>query len=269
MDFATALDRARTIWNDTPAVRFAFVDIGALAQTLLTPDRKLGAIVSDDRDLVARRCVAGAERLALIRNPLFARRQSGFVDRVRGALTVWVYGPLTADADPDDGFSGAAIAKAITDNGDAETLVFRIASHGGRTEALQLVLNAIARFKGRSIAIIDFFALSASADIACACDRVIMRAGSVLKLHATSVTTAGTANHLAPLALELRSLDGAFAARISRKRRIPLDTVRALINEDRYVAAEEARSLGLCDAITRPLDGAADIISKETDHARA
>jgi ATP-dependent protease ClpP protease subunit len=147
--------------------------------------------------------------------------------------------------------------------------VFRIASHGGRTEALKLVLDAILRFKGRSIAIVDFFALSASADIACACDRVVMRAGSVMKLHATSITTVGTANHLGPLALELRSLDDAFAARISRKRRVPLDAVRDLISRDRYVAADEAHALGLCDAITRPLDGAAETISKEIPDARA
>jgi len=262
MDFAAATDRAAQLWKTFPAIRYAFADLGALAQTQLSIGAEIDEYAAEWRNELVRRCVAGAERLALVRDPAFARAQSNPIERNASALVVWLYGPVTSNAKAG-GCSAQSIARAIAEASTAKALVFRISSHGGSVEALKLIRNAVANFKGRTIAIVDHFAISAAADIACGCDRVVMRQNAVLKLHRSSVAVSGHCEDLTNEANALRSDDAFLARYLACKRRIALDTLSELIRADRYLSADQAKELGLCDAITRPLDGSDTVIAYE------
>lgn len=265
MDISAATEKATQLWQDVPALRFAFVDVSALAQTFLdTPGSDFGTRHEAYRGIEIERCIAGAERLALVRNPALAKPQSEYIERNGRTLIIWLYGPITHDQSA--GCKGDRIAKAIATSG-ADTLVFRICSHGGRDLASNEVIRALSKFRGRSIAIVDAFALSAAAMIALVCDRVVMRERSVLLLHAASTVVDGNASFLKQVAMHLGNSDDIAMRSVAAHRHIHSETLRELFADGRYIPAEEALALGLCDAITRRIEDADHWIRKETNHA--
>jgi ATP-dependent protease ClpP protease subunit len=263
MDFAAASQRARNLWDTYPAVRYAFPDVGALVQTQLAINAEIDEYTSTWSRELTRRCVAGAERLALVRDPAFARAQTNPIERDGSTLTIWLYGPVMLKNANGYHCSAETIVAAVNASKDSNALVVRISSHGGSVDGMKLIRNAITRFRGRSIAIVDHFAISASADIACACDHVVMRANAVLKLHQSTQAIVGTSRTLATAALELQNDDFAFAHHIAAKRHIAWPDLIDLINADRYLSAQEARAAGLCDDITRPLNNSDAVLAHE------
>jgi ATP-dependent protease ClpP protease subunit len=258
--YERAESRARPLWENNPAIRYAFVDLGSFTQTLIREPE--AAVHASEADLLMQRYVTGTERLALVRDPAFAHTQQHPLERDGSRLVVWIYGPLTHDMAIAD-----RIAEAIENAKTAITLVFRISSHGGSVPALVRIQRAVMRFRGRSIAIVDHFAISAAADIACSCDRLVMRDNAVMKVHRSTANLTGNEQDLTEAANNLRNSDWQIARIAASKRRITLDALNELIRADRYVGAREALALGLCDAITRPLSGSDTIIEKECgDH---
>jgi len=266
MTFTELESEARALWDATPILQYGFADFDAFLQTRAhwvkdstwTPAGTLDAMTA----AVTQAAERAVERIRLVRDPMLAPVQMQLAERKGKRLTIWLYGRLTDEKAISGECSGSAIVQAIKDNADAQCLLFRISSSGGYIEEMSSIQQAIRDFRGRSVALVDHFAFSAASGIAITCDRLVMRRNSLLMFHRARTTATG---HCEVLRNEIRTLTMLdFAYRKNVLRRIPRRHHAAVVDaiyEERYMGAEEAHALGLCDAITSSLLGSEDLIA--------
>lgn len=252
------IQRARELWDSFPAIRHAFADLGAFAQTLPPTDSTYQA----QRDLIERRCIDGAARLAFTRNPAFSKAPPNFVERIGNRLTLWLYGEIGEGA-----LEASAIFEAIRANRDAAAVILRVSSHGGRAHAGERIAAELIRFRGRTVAIVDHFACSAAAHVVAVCDVALMRANAVLMLHYASATLTGDAEFYRAASNHLSNSDRMMERHVLSRRRCDRDAVLNAMKHEQYLGAEDALRIGLIDRITRPIVGADQFIEKESFHA--
>lgn len=239
----TIESEAREIWRTTPALKLAhadlecFIDAHAVgrAQSVQRHRRALqwGAEAVERSLEVARR------RIEAIRAPAQSSGSLHF-DRHGHRAVLWAYGRL------EDGFE---VVDTITANHDAASLTIRIASAGGLVDGAGAIRNAIDRFPGRTLAVIDAYAYSAASFIASAADRVLIRRSATWMAHPSWTTCTGNARALRDTADRLDNDDRLDAALYARKRRIGTDAMRELLESGRYLGADEALAAGVVDGV--------------------
>jgi len=263
-DEVDALARAK--WDATPVIRYGFADYTAFLQTEVihhnvAPDMLVGMI--DRRARVDElRAEHALERLRAVRDPLLAKPASPIYDRQGDRLTIWLYGRLAFGEGKAGECGGARIVDAIVKNAHAKAIFFRISSPGGSTDAHDEVVDAIRAYRGRTLAVVDHFACSAAAQIAIACDRMVMRQNSLVMFHRPRGMASGDCHVMDGEARRLRFKANGYRKEIMR--RAPWDahtTIAAAIEDERYIGAEEALSLGLCHAIAPSLLGSDELIA--------
>jgi ATP-dependent protease ClpP protease subunit len=263
--------KARATWDATPVLQYAFVDFSAFFQTQFALDRARDAVVlgyvPQWLDAHKAEAEAAQHRFALVRRPASTQAQAGLIERQGNRLVIWLYGQLVDTGEV--GAVGSRIAEALKQNRDAGAAIFRISSCGGHLDGLTRIRQAIASFPGRTIALVDHFSMSAAACLAICCDRVVMRRNAVMMFHHVMRTATGNADVLLKESMDLRAADSrVLAMLIATRRKTKPAVIRAAMDSERYIGADEALSLGLADAIAPALFGSDQLIAQALPEVR-
>ncbi|MCM1334286.1 MAG: Clp protease ClpP [Bacteroides sp.] len=186
------------------------------------------------------------------------------MEKTREAKTLDVYIYDTIESDGRDFWTGAREASETSANtflkrieeagGDELSEVnIHINSLGGDCSEGNAIANAIRQLKAWTTAYIDGYACSAASVIACACRTVRMPRNTVMFLHNPWTTVSGNAKELRKKADDLEKLGEAFATIYTEKSRGRLagEKLKALLDNETYLTAEEAQKYGLCDLVVQ------------------
>jgi len=133
---------------------------------------------------------------------------------------------------------------------DAE-MEIHINSYGGEVKEGVAIYNILLQHKAKKVGYVDGFACSAATLPLMACDKIIMGLGTYMLIHNMWMEAVGNAKELRKAADELDTL-------MKGNRRIYLERMNcseeeliALMDEERYLTADECVEYGLCDEINK------------------
>lgn len=264
----TIIDTAAAKWTTDPRLQLAFPDLATFVQVELAERGTLngsnGRLAAEAR---ARRSTLAAARLEKLRRPYEpSPADSSAVERIGSRLVVWLFGPVD---DPNDhpqhgAINPGSVAAGIRANRDADVLILRIASHGGRIAGADALIAAVLEFPGRSIAIVDREAFSAAGLVAIAADQTWMRQGSLWMAHRAITTAHGNSVDLHMAAHDLAQHDRGRVAWIASRRRLGIGTVRDLVHGETYLGADEAVRLGIAHRVIHALPFIGPTVTRHT-----
>lgn len=151
----------------------------------------------------------------------------------------WAENPITSKA----------IAKVLRDNPDAKTIKIALNSPGGYiVEGLQ-IYQALADHPARVEVTVGAQAASCGSLIAMAGDDVALHETSLFLIHNPWNLTIGDYQEHEHSAAELKMMADVFAGAYAKRSGMSKDDVQKLMDEDRYMNADEAKKLGFADRI--------------------
>lgn len=151
--------------------------------------------------------------------------------------------------------------KAI--DGEGKTIRIFVNSPGGDVFQGYSIANFIASMKATVIVEVNALAASIASLIAVSADRVEMPENSMMMIHNAWAWAVGEADELRNTATLLDKMNGQLAAAYTGKRLRALgetdggEDFVSLMSETSWLTADEAMSLGLCDAVISPVRAAA------------
>lgn len=147
------------------------------------------------------------------------------------------------------GVSALAVAEAITNAGDAETLHVYINSPGGSVFEGRAIMAEIQRFKGKTIAHIDSLCASAATSVALSCDTVEMADGAFFMIHNASGLAWGDKTTLRETANLLEKIEDAIINDYTKKTGKESSEIIAWMDAETWFSAQEALENGFIDSI--------------------
>lgn len=133
---------------------------------------------------------------------------------------------------------------------DAKKITMRINSPGGDVFEAKAIAAAIKAHPAEITAQIDGLAASAATTIALAADRVEMAAGSFFMIHNAWSIAMGDAAEMTKMAAMLDKITVSIAQDYCDRTGKPMDEVRAMMDEETWLSAQEALDGGFIDAIS-------------------
>ena len=247
-------ERALREWNASAHLVLAFADFDHFLEGVYVAHRAAIDGCLDDvtawQNTVAERTSEAVVRIRAARALSVPVGGAPAFERVGARLVVWLYGniwsaPAIANAE--------VLCDAIDANADAAAVVVRIASTGGLALHGDRIAAALERHKGRTVAVVDKFAFSAATVVACACDRILMRADAAWMVHRTNTTVSGDAAALRRALSSLNCGDIGLANHYARKRRFGASFAREAMESAHFYSAIQAQAAGFVDQIIPPL----------------
>ena len=133
----------------------------------------------------------------------------------------------------------------------------RLNSPGGSVFDAVAIYNALKRHAGDITVWIDGIAASAASYIAMAGDSIVMPENAFLMIHDPSGLVMGTAEDMRSTAEALDKVKGSLIQGYAAKSGKPDDEIAALMAEETWLDAKDARALGFIDRIAEPVKLAA------------
>lgn len=161
---------------------------------------------------------------------------------------------LVYDSIGADWFGEGVTAKQfIRDLGalDANMITVRINSAGGDVFEGLAIHNAIRRHKAAVVVEIDALAASIASIIALAGDEVRMADNAFFMIHDPSGLEWGTAEDMRAMADLLDKVGGSLASVYAAKTGKSVEEMQALMHAETWFDAQEAKSIGLVDVVTK------------------
>lgn len=131
----------------------------------------------------------------------------------------------------------------------AATINLRINSPGGDVFAAQAIVTALKQHSARIVGHVDGIAASAATAIACACDEVVMAAGTMYMIHNAWTFAMGNRNDLQKTVDLLVKIDGQLAAQYVAQSGQTTEQVTAWMDAETWFTAEEALASGFATSI--------------------
>lgn len=165
---------------------------------------------------------------------------------------VFIMGEITKYAWEEYGEISSIIFKEKLDEcGDVSIINLYVNSPGGSVFEGIAIANMLKRHKARVIGYVDALAASIAGTIVASCDEVHMYANSMWMVHNAWDIVAGNAKELRKAADDLDRINETqietFMAKIGDK--TPEEEIRALMEAETWLSAQQAYDLGLCDVI--------------------
>jgi ATP-dependent Clp protease protease subunit len=157
---------------------------------------------------------------------------------------IMLYGVI---GDPYDGISAAQFMTDLRKLDGASVINIHINSPGGIVSEGRAIFNRLKSHSARKIVHVDSEASSIAALIAMAGDEIRMLEGSVMLVHRAWGVAIGNANQLRDRIRDLETIDQAQVETFTRRTGMKPDAVLSLMDEDRYMSAEEAVRLKFAD----------------------
>lgn len=180
-------------------------------------------------------------------------------DNGKAAGEVYIYGPIVGNKWYDDDVTPKSLKKEIDALGDIETLYVRINSPGGSVFAGNAIYNIIRRVDAEVVVTIDGLAASAASIIAMSGDKVIIAKNGMLMIHDAWTFAIGNAKELRKTADVLDQIQKALVAVYHDKTGLPKNEIIAMLDEETWMDAEEAKKLGFVDQIDETKEVAASL----------
>ena len=154
---------------------------------------------------------------------------------------MFLYG-FVGDSFMESGFSAGAVAKALASTtGD---IVVRLNSGGGYATEGAAIYSALRAHQGKVTVRIEGVAASAASLIAMAGDEIVVTEGALLMIHDPRNLSIGTAKQHRKAAADLEKMAAVYAGVYSSRSSQPLESVRAMMDEETWFSAEEAVAAG-------------------------
>jgi ATP-dependent Clp protease protease subunit len=148
-----------------------------------------------------------------------------------------------------EGITAKSVNAFLKANTKAEEIKVRINSVGGDVFEGVAIYNALSKCSARIVVDVEGVAASAASVIAMAGDEIRVCKGAMIMIHEAAGVAFGTAQEHESTAVLLRKINDEaadiYAARTGQDR----EKLLQLMDETTWMGAEEAKSLGFCDAI--------------------
>jgi ATP-dependent Clp protease, protease subunit len=146
------------------------------------------------------------------------------------------------------GISAKQFVKDITAL-TADKITLRINSPGGDVFAARAMASALREHPAKVTAVVDGLAASAATTVAMAADEVIMTEGSFFMIHNAWTLAMGDAREMTKVANMLEKINEQIANDYTKRTGKEYNDVRAMMDEETWLTAEEAKAAGFADSI--------------------
>lgn len=172
-----------------------------------------------------------------------------------------MFGVIGGDFWGDGGITKEQFAKMLDGVGkDVKQVDVRMSSPGGDVFDGRAIANMIQEHPAKFNINVIAEASSIASVIAMAGDTVTMSEGAVMLVHRCYAFTIGNSVELRKLASDLETLDNGFIATYVKKTGMKPQDLMSLMDENRYMNAEEAKSRGFVDVIAGEKPKAEEIL---------
>lgn len=148
------------------------------------------------------------------------------------------------------GVNAKQVATALNAVKDASTLNVYINSPGGSVFEAKAVMAELQRFAGNKIAHIDSLCASAATSIALACNEIRMAEGAFFMIHNASILAYGDKDDLRDTADLVEKVENTIVQDYINKTGKDEDEIRAMMDAETWLTAEEAKEHGFVDVVT-------------------
>lgn len=150
--------------------------------------------------------------------------------------------------------------KAQIENLQGRNITVKIASLGGDVFEGLAIHDLLKASKKKVTAKIIGATASAGTIVALGADNIEISENSLFLVHNSWTGVMGNADDLRKMAEDLDTIDNRIVSIYTSKTGKPEAEIRALMKEDKWIDAEEAKSWGFVDTITTPIKAAASTI---------
>lgn len=175
---------------------------------------------------------------------------------------VFILGEITSWAWEEYGeHSAVTFNNALDALGDVDVINLHINSPGGSVFEGVAIHNMLKQHKARVIVHIDALAASIASVIAMAGDEIHMPANSMLMIHNAWTWATGNANELRKAADDIERINESVIQTYLDKggEKLDKDTLKALLDNETWLSAEEAFAYGLATHVESAVEAAACI----------
>lgn len=166
-----------------------------------------------------------------------------FENKASVSPTVYIYGSIGAY-----GVTATDFVKEL--NGiSAKEITLRMHSPGGNVFDGMTIFNAIEEHSATVKGQVDGMCGSICSVIAMACNTLTMAKGSMMMIHNASGGSFGNATEMRKTADLLDQIDGILLKTYQAKTAMPVREIKKMMDEETYMTADKAKSLGFCDAV--------------------
>ena len=156
--------------------------------------------------------------------------------------TIDIYGEVYADDN--------SVKEQLAKMQSAKEITVNINSVGGDVFTGISIYNMLKRHKAKIIVNVDGLAASIASVIAMAGDVIRMPSNSMMMIHNAMTMVAGNANDLRSTADLLEKVtDTLMSAYLDRSDKLERNELKALLDAETWLSAEEAKELGLIDEV--------------------
>lgn len=167
------------------------------------------------------------------------------------------------------GMSSNRFMSILRGAGDVDEILLHINSPGGVAFEGIAIANLLRQHRARVTVQVDGLAASAASIIAMGADRIVMAEGSMMMIHNSAGFVMGTAADMRAVAGTLTKLDGEMAKIYARRSGDTAKAMKALMDAETWMTAEEAVEAGLADeVVAAPVDDG-DAAPADGDEAEA
>lgn len=175
---------------------------------------------------------------------------------------VFILGEITSWAWEEYGEHSAITFKnALDELGDVDVINLHINSPGGSVFEGVAIHNMLKQHKARVIVHVDALAASIASVIAMAGDEIRMPSNSMLMIHNAWTWASGNANDLRKAADDIERINESVIQSYLDKagQQLDRDTLKALLDNETWLSAEEAFSYGLATHVESAVEASACI----------
>ena len=169
---------------------------------------------------------------------------------------IWIYEMIGEDFWTGGGITAKNFQKELSDI-KASQIDLHINSPGGAVFDGISIYNLIKQHPANVTTYIDGLAASIASVIALAGDKIIMAANALFMVHNPTGMVMGTATDMRSLADVLDKIAGTMVGTYVGKTGKPEDDIRAMLDAETWMTADEAKENGFIDEISEEMDMAA------------
>lgn len=161
-------------------------------------------------------------------------------------MAIRIYGVV---GDEHDELKAASVVAQIEEHDEEQEIDISINSPGGNMFAGVAIYNALKRSPARVVARIDALAASAATVIMCGADKVIMPENAMIMVHNPWMLAMGDYQTMQKAGEDLEKMRDALLSIYVKKTGKDEEELKAMLDEETWMTAEEALAAGFVDEI--------------------
>lgn len=187
-----------------------------------------------------------------------------------GTAELFIYDIIGSDW-WSEGITAKGVRDFLRSNADASRLNIFVNSPGGDVFEAKAIFSQLDRFAGEVVVYVDGLAASAATFLVQAADRIVTAPHATWMIHDASTVSWGNADEMRAIGDVLDQLSGDIAGMYAARGTETAAKFRELMKAETWLTAEQAKELGLTDAVATfdEDNGGGPPAPSETAQARA